>query len=105
MSFETDRPFFPYREPEGKKPRKEDVGERTHDGRLLRVFFVADTRMDARLGQAAWHAQVAYADQLTDEQRRQLAKETGVAEAEIPTTAWLTTLEDRASPRPGKDDV
>ena len=42
---------------------------------------------------------------LTDEQRKLLAKETGVPEAAIPANAWLTSFEDRAEPRPAKNEV
>src|ERR1019366_1208469 len=71
----------------------------------LRVFFVSSERMEGKLGNAAWHAEVPWSDQLTDEQRAALAKGTGVSEDEIPATAWMTTFEDRASPRPGKVEV
>jgi hypothetical protein len=105
MSFQTDRPFFPYREPEAKKDKgRGDDGPR-NSGRLLRVFFVSDTRVDGKLGPGAWHANIPWSDSLSDEQRKQLAKEIGVPEEELPAKAWLTTFEDRASPRPGKDDV
>ncbi|MSQ96716.1 MAG: DUF2330 domain-containing protein [Gemmataceae bacterium] len=109
MSFATDKPFFPYREPEEKK--KPDKGEKGDNGhrngpRLLRVFFVSDARMDGKLGtDAKWNASVPWADQLTDAQRRQLSSETGVPEDEIPAKTWMTTFEDRASPRPGKEEV
>ena len=99
MSFATDKPFFPYREPEVKDKKQND------GSRLLRVLFVSTERMNANLGNAKWHADVPWSDQLTDEQRTQLARETGVAEDEIPAKAWLTTFEDRASPRPGTEEV
>jgi len=110
MSFKADRPFFPYREPEAKKEKPDDKKDRDKDnwrpyGRLLRVFFVSDTRVDGRLGPGVWHASIPWSDAISDEQRMQLVKETGVPEAELPAKAWLTTFEDRASPRPGKEDV
>jgi uncharacterized protein (TIGR03067 family) len=80
--------------------------ERLNSGnRLLRVLFVSGTRMAGKLGQAPWHANVTWSDTLTDEQRQRLVDETGVPESEIPATARLTTFEDRASPRPGRDEV
>src|SRR5262249_47277358 len=54
---------------------------------------------------AAWHADVKWADQLSDEQRKQIARETGITENDVPAQAWLTTFEDRAEPRPAKDEV
>lgn len=109
MSFATEKPFFPYREPEEKK--KPDKGEKGDDGhrngpRLLRVFFVSDTRTDGKLGtDAKWNASIPWSDVLTDLQRQQVALETGVPEDELPAKAWMTTFEDRASPRPGKEEV
>ena len=104
MSFATDRPFFPYREPEAKESKKEEK-KAWQDPRMLRVFFVSDTRMEGKLGDADWHAKVKWSDQLTDEQRKQLATDTGVSADEIPAKAWMTTFEDSASPRPGKEEV
>jgi hypothetical protein len=118
MSFKTERPFFPYREPESKPTtdaekkaaqeeadRAQRTGEPFRESRLLRVHFVSATRSDAKLGNAAWHANVKWADQLIDEQRNQIAQETGIALDDLPAHMWLTTFEDTASPRPGKDEV
>jgi uncharacterized protein (TIGR03067 family) len=81
--------------------------ERLHGGdRLLRVHFVSDTRMEGKFGNnSAWHAKTPWSDQLDDEQRKDLAKQTGIAETDLPAKTWLTTFEDRASPRPGKEEV
>ncbi len=103
MSFKTERPFFPYREPESKIASTEKKA--ADHGRLLRVFFVSDSRVQGKLGIADWHARVPWADQLSDEQRIQLANEAGIKTSDIPKTAWLTAFEDRVSPRPGKEEV
>lgn len=109
MSFATDKPFFPYREPEGKEKKEaketKDGKSKASDARLLRVFFISDTRMDGQLGAAAWHANVKWTDALTEEQRTRFAKESQIPDGEIPANAWMTTFEDHASPRPGKDEV
>src|SRR5262245_25321896 len=48
MTFQTDRPFFPYREPADQR-----AGAKALPGpRLLRVFFLGDARVEARLGGA-----------------------------------------------------
>jgi Uncharacterized protein conserved in bacteria (DUF2330) len=118
MSFRTDRPFFPYREPESKpktdvekqkenvaNERKMDRGEAYRDSRLLRVHFVSAGRMDGVLGNAAWHAKVKWADQLTDEQRVAIVRDAFLGDDGLPAKVWMTTFEDTASPRPGKDEV
>ena len=104
MSFATERPFFPYREPEGK-PTKEEEKKGGHESRRLRVLFVSDKRMEGKLGDQSWHAAVKWSDQLNEIQRRQIATDSGVPEAEIPAAAWLTSFDDSASPRPGKEEV
>ncbi|HZZ77020.1 MAG TPA: DUF2330 domain-containing protein [Gemmataceae bacterium] len=108
MTFQTDRPFFPYREPEKQKAKPTDKDKADGDfppPRLLRVLFVSDGRFDGMLGTGVWHATVPWSDALTDEQRKQIIQETGVPEESVPKTAWLTTFEDRSSPRPGKEEV
>jgi hypothetical protein len=121
MTFAAERPFFPYREPE-EKPRKKEDGKKQvqrtdfenvgkegqwnpNGSRLLRVFFVSASPMEGKLGDAAWHANVPWADQLTDAQRKEIAAEAGLAADDVPAKAWLTTFEDSASPRPGKEEV
>jgi hypothetical protein len=103
MSFETDRPFFPYREPEVKE--KKDQPKNAFKPRLLRVLFVSNERMDGTRGNSAWHAQVKWSDEISDAQRRQLARDTGLKDDDLPAKAWLTSFEDSASPRPGTEEV
>jgi hypothetical protein len=47
MSFQTDRPFFPYREPAGQAALDKN-GKKT--GRLLRVFFLSNERVMGKFG-------------------------------------------------------
>jgi Uncharacterized protein conserved in bacteria (DUF2330) len=104
MSFATDKPFFPYREPQPAKAQEAKSAPTAN--RLLRVFFLSDRRMAARMGEAPWPALVYWADRLEDGQRQKLAQELGLKETEaLPANAWLTTFNDRASPRPGNADV
>lgn len=101
MSFATDRPFFPYREPAEKVDTKAYRGER-----LLRVHCISTVRMEGKLGNdAAWQVRTPWSDQLTDDQRRRVARETGLTDADLPAQAWMTTFEDSASPRPGNGEV
>ncbi len=102
MSFKTERPFFPYREPQRKK---DPPPGGPYAYRFLRVHFVSDTRVDGKLGALAWHASVEWSDELTQEQRQQIAKETGLPADDFPAKAWLTTFGDGAPSRPGKEDV
>ena len=47
MSFKTEKPFYPYREPEAQKDKKPANGDST---RLLRVFVIARERFGGTLG-------------------------------------------------------
>ena len=97
LSFKTDRPFYPYREPADKH----DPSEK-HQPRMLKVFFAADKRYSASLpfpGRTMW------ADKLQDAEWADV-----IAKAKLPANAgpnewFLTEFEDRSSPRPGTDEV
>jgi Uncharacterized protein conserved in bacteria (DUF2330) len=99
MSFTTDRPFFPYREPSDQRENRPASAPSSE--RLLRVFFVGSERADGTIGaeHAPWPGRAVWSDRL-DAQRLALLPK-GLA----PENAWLTAFEDRASPRPGTDDL
>jgi hypothetical protein len=108
MSFKTDRPFYPYREP---------VAEKANDGahkpsstlpprRFLRVYCLAPERLIGALGTGStnWVGMTAWSDKLTEDQAKQVA-----ASAKIPgnptESMWLTEFEDPSTPRRGTDEV
>ena len=94
MTFTTERPFFPYRE-----PRDAREGGAKPPTRSLRVFFVGESRAEARIGDGA----TAFAGKVS------WAGPLDVARAALPVSAppspWLTAFEDDASPRPGVDEL
>jgi hypothetical protein len=105
MSFATDRPFYPYREP---VDQRENLPAGAPRDRLLRVFFVGPGRVEGAIGSAAgrpgaakgaWPGRTVWSDRI----------EAGQAVVTLPVSApegsWLTMFEDRASPRPGTDDL
>jgi hypothetical protein len=107
MTFHTDTPFYPYREPASAR-----APGAYRPGRLLRIYFIGDRRMDATLGSAqSWPGYLGWAgDWRRDAAVRQaplaeVAKECAVAPDQMPGNAWLTVFEDRSSPRPGTADV
>jgi hypothetical protein len=104
MSFKTDKPFFPYREPE-QKQKKDENHNGSHDPRLLRVLFVSDVRVEGKRGNNAWHANVPWSDALHDDLRNLLVTNAKLNDEDVPAKIWLTSFEDRASPRPGTDEV
>jgi hypothetical protein len=101
MTFQTDRPFFPYREPEDQR----DATANSPPRRLLRVYFVGQGRFTGtRDGGSAWPGATAWADALPQERLAELVAKLGVV-APKGGSLWLTEFEDHSSPRPGTDDV
>jgi hypothetical protein len=96
MSFETERPFFPYREPADQRLEPESA-------RTLRVFLVAPERVAGRIGTAgSWPARLDYA-RPRPEIARALAP--ALAEGSLPEQPWLNAFLDTSSPRQGVDDL
>jgi hypothetical protein len=107
MTFHTEQPFYPYREPPGVPP----VMSGPSPGRLLRVYFVAEDRVKGTLGEAGrpWgelaNARVVWSDKLVDANRGSLLRQLKMSE-EMPPASWrVTEFEDHSSPRPGTEDV
>ncbi len=69
MSFKTERPFFPYREPADQRDAKaKDVK------RLLRVYVAAKQRMAGKLGDGStkWPGATVWANAVTEPERASL---------------------------------
>ncbi|MFO0606534.1 MAG: DUF2330 domain-containing protein [Polyangiales bacterium] len=93
MTFSTDVPFYPYREPEDQ--RAPGGGPRT-----LQVHVVSAERMEGALGErGAWPGRVTYSGPTDDLGDR--AARWGLSAG----LTRLTTFEDASSPRPGTDEV
>jgi hypothetical protein len=102
MSFQTEKPFFPYREPADQRDEKA-----WNVPRLLRVFIAARQRMAGKLGNgtSSWPAQTKWANALKDEERLDILKRAKLTDSTAPERWWLTEFEDRSTPRPGTDEV
>jgi hypothetical protein len=92
LSFQTDRPLFPYREPESKR----DADSLNRRDRLLRIYFIADARYRGEVtkdvlwtGRAVWSNRLAAADRTRILALLKLPENTG------PAAWWLTEFEDR----------
>jgi hypothetical protein len=102
MSFKTDRPLFPYREPD-HKGSAEALGA---GARLLRIYFVAEARYRGELTkEVPWTGQVAWAGKLTAGACRKLLALLKLPEGTGPAPAWLTEFEDRWPYRAAPADV
>jgi len=102
MTFKTDRPFFPYREPQPQGNRSAEKHRR-----LLRVFVLSGYRVQGKIGDKGveWPGKTAWAGALPEKDRQAVWDRLKVSEGKAPDTWWLTEFEDSSSPRPGTDEV
>jgi hypothetical protein len=99
MTFAADRPFYPYREPSDQRENLPASARRAD--RLLRVFFLGAERVDGSIGAAGapWPGKAVWSDRFDPGRMGEPLP------FSLPEGAWLTMFEDRASPRPGTDDL
>jgi hypothetical protein len=98
MSFTTDRPFFPYREPASQK----DVpyGSRV---RSLRVFFLGPERVRGLIGAStSWPGVLEWSNTLYHTTREELAQRSAI---DIAETSRLTAFIDTSVVREGDEDL
>ena len=96
MSFQTDKPFFPYREPDDMHDVK--------GKRLLRVFFIGDSRVNGMAGAMFWPGKTAFARKLDPAEWEGVTPHLELPD-DLKANGWLTEFEDPSSPRPGNNDV
>jgi hypothetical protein len=102
ITFQTDRPLFPYREPDPEGPAK-TLGA---NQRLLRIYFLAEARYQGDLTKAVpWTGQVAWANKLSAADRKKALELLQLPETTSPAEWWLTEFEDRWPYRAAPADV
>ena len=90
LSFKTDRPLFPYREPESASAAKR-LG--TSD-RLLRIYFIGDGRYRATIGDnGKWSGHVVWSGDIT-RHRAGLLADLKLPASTGPAHWWLTEFND-----------
>ena len=98
MSFPTERPFFPYREPKSKTAQE--------GNRALQVLMFSNERMEGRLANdfsQNWPGKTVWANRVKPDDVAQLFHQLKVS---IHTeNLWLAHFEDQSSPRPGDEDL
>jgi hypothetical protein len=102
MSFQTDKPLFPYREPDyGNSTNKLSVS-----GRLLRIYFIADARFQGELTpNEPWTGHVAWAGKIKPGDRAKALELLKLADHSVPADWWLTEFEDRWAYKAAPADV
>jgi hypothetical protein len=97
MSFRTEHPFFPYREPASPGGEK---------SRLLRVYFLAESGVAGSIGaKGNWPATTRWSRNIEDKDRDRLLQLVALPYTTAPSAFWLTRLEDASSARPATDDL
>ncbi len=91
ISFKTDRPIFPYREPDSRN----DAARLGVGHRLLRIYLVAESRYEGRFSSAGrWSGRTRYSQPLRGGHRTELLRHLDLPESTGPSEAWLTEFED-----------
>jgi len=91
MSFHTERPLFPYREPDSTQDAR-NLG--TKD-RLLRIFFVGEARYKGELtADKSWSGKVAWTNPISAAARKKALELLKLPPSTGPATWWLTEFED-----------
>jgi hypothetical protein len=104
ISFKTDTPFYPYREPEDAR-----TGPTNGASRSLRVFVLSDSRVMGMIGKGdqptPFPGRTVWSNQITADQLAAAEKAGKLPEQAGGRYLYLTEFEDRSSPRPGTDEV
>jgi hypothetical protein len=91
MSFKTDRPLFPYREPDPKSAA-DSLGAKR---RLLRIYFLAEARYQGELTrETPWTGKVAWAGKLEQQDRAKVLDALKLPRDTGPAEWWMTEFED-----------
>ena len=102
LSFKTDRPLFPYREPEYKGVN-DTLGIKS---RTLRIYFLADARYEGELTkEQPWSGKVVWSGKVTAKDRSKLLEHLKLPELTGPRQWWLTEFEDDWSYQGAPADV
>lgn len=101
ITFQTDRPLFPYREPD----MTADAAQLAAKDRLLRIYFLSHQRYEGDLTkEQPWTGKVVWSNALNEHQCRELHQQLGLPEKMVPLW-WLTEFEDHWPYRPAPADL
>jgi len=91
ITFQTDRPLFPYREPDSRQ----DAAKLKVSDRILRIYFVAESRYEGRFSPSQeWSGRAVWSQPLESEQRVTLLENLNLPKSTGPAKAWLTEFVD-----------
>lgn len=90
LSFKTDRPLFPYREP----AYGDQANQLNQRSRLLRIYIVADTTYHAEVNNTKWSGLVAWAGTVDSKVRQKILDQLKLPGDTGPANWHLTEFED-----------
>jgi hypothetical protein len=99
MSFTTDRPFFPYREPASQRR----LSSEKFTSRALRVWFLGPERVNGAIGDGTfWPGILRRSDALPEPLRADVMS---VAKLTFPPSTRMTAFIDQSTIRDGSDEL
>lgn len=102
ITFKTDKPLFPYREPD---PEKAALALGVNS-RLLRVYFIAESRYEGQMaGDTGWTGRVTWSNKIAAEDRANILHLLNLPQTTGPAEWWLTEFEDNWPYRRAPADV
>jgi hypothetical protein len=104
LTFDTTAPFFPYSE-----PASQVLPGAYAPYRKLTVYLFSDSEVHGTMlpndEKVEWPGQLLYADRIDTNVFSGMMPLLNLHTGDIPSSPWLTVLQDTASPRPGVADV
>lgn len=101
ITFKTDRPLFPYREPDSKASSDGLAAKQ----RLLRIYFIAEAQYEGKIdGSKSWSGKTVWSGEIT-QHRKDLLSKLRLPATTGPSTWWLTEIEDLWPYRKAAGDV
>lgn len=101
MTFKTDKPFYPYREPVNQFPSATP----TVKARLLRLFFISSERVNGTLNGKSWPGKPVWTNSIAAADREKLIGQLKLPAKTYPENWRVTEFEDHSTPRPATADV
>jgi hypothetical protein len=102
LTFKTDRPLFPYREP---NPEKTAAALNARN-RLLRIYFISDAKYQGEMdGKIPWTGRVVWAGKIAAKQRSATLALLNLPPNTGPAEWWMTEFEDDWPYRSAPADV